>query len=75
MAVDQAEVGKRLVAGCTARIVRSGHQFLVVLDGPPPSGVVCGGDRQKAFPSSQHATDWLNRLCIGHCNSDPGQGE
>ena len=54
----------RIDAGCSARILRSGHVFLIVVDGPPPSGVVCFRDRQKEFPSWQHARDWLDSLGI-----------
>jgi hypothetical protein len=59
MAVDQAELLNRVEAGCKARIVRTQRRFVVVLDGPEPSGVVCERDKQKRFPSPQHAADWL----------------
>jgi hypothetical protein len=64
MALDQGDLPKRIEAGCTARIVRSGPYFVVVLDGPAPCGVVCFGSKPKQFPSPQHAVDWLARVGV-----------
>jgi len=75
MAVDQDDVAKRIEAGCAPRIERSGERFLIVLDGPAPSGVVCAGDGQKQFPSWQHAADWLARFGIGRPTRETDEGQ
>ena len=72
MAVDQAELPKRLEAGCKARVVRSGGHFVVVLDGPAPAGVVCVRDKHKQFPSWQHAADWLATFGVSATAFEPG---
>ena len=72
MAVDQDELPKRLEAGCKARIVRAGGHFVVVLDGPPPAGVVCVRDNHKQFPSWQHAADWLTTFGVSVSAFEPG---
>jgi hypothetical protein len=62
VALDQAEVKERLDPGCEPRIVRVRHSFVIILEGPAPSGVVCARDHHEEFPSRKHADDWLAKL-------------